>query len=109
MECMRFRPYARNRIKHTYNVHAQLRTTLWLYLLSPDASTWSGICYGNVAVCVCVCHANDYHVLYPYLPENQYQHYHLRQRPHSKAIIPIAMYVHRLGLYCILLRVFLYP
>jgi len=96
--------------------------------------------------------------LYPYLPENQYQHYHLRQRSHNKALIPkttylsdrlyhshavqelllaycytvllychhpsclccllfwrrspfinffIAMYVHRLGLYCILLRVFL--
>jgi len=28
-----------------------------------------------------------YHVLYPYLPENQYQHYHLRQRPHNKALI----------------------
>jgi len=30
---------------------------------------------------------NSYHVLYPYLPENQYQHYHLRQRPHNKALI----------------------
>jgi len=28
-----------------------------------------------------------YHVLYPYLPENQYQHYHLRQRPHNKALL----------------------
>ena len=30
---------------------------------------------------------NSYHVLYPYLPENQYQHYHLRQRPHNKTLI----------------------
>ena len=27
---------------------------------------------------------NSYHVLYPYLPENQYQHYHLRQRLQTK-------------------------
>ena len=31
----------------------------------------------------------SYHVLYPYLPENQYQHYHLRQRLHNKALIPV--------------------
>ena len=36
---------------------------------------------------------NSYHVLYPYLPENQYQHYHLRQRPHSKALIPKTTYL----------------
>ena len=27
---------------------------------------------------------NSCHVLYPYLPEHQYQHYHLRQRRHNK-------------------------
>jgi len=31
---------------------------------------------------------NTYHVLYPYLPENQYQHYYLRKRPHNKALVP---------------------
>jgi len=36
---------------------------------------------------------NSYHVLYPYLPENQYQHYHLRQRPHNKALIPKTTYL----------------
>jgi len=35
---------------------------------------------------------NSYHVLYPYLPENQYQHYHLRQRFHNKALIPKTTY-----------------
>jgi len=35
---------------------------------------------------------NSYHVLYPYLPENQYQHYHFRQRPHNKALIPKTTY-----------------
>ena len=28
-----------------------------------------------------------------YLPENQYQHYHLRQRPHNKAIVPKTTYL----------------
>ena len=28
-----------------------------------------------------------------YLPENKYQHYHLRQRPHNKALIPITTYL----------------
>ena len=36
---------------------------------------------------------NSYHVLYPYLPENQYQQYHLRQRPHNKALIPKTTYL----------------
>jgi len=36
---------------------------------------------------------NSYHVLYPYLPENQYQNYHLRQRPHNKAVIPKTTYL----------------
>ena len=36
---------------------------------------------------------NCYHVLYPYLPENQYQHYHLRQRLHNKALIPKTTYL----------------
>ena len=36
---------------------------------------------------------NSYHVLYPYLPENQYQHYHLRQRLHNKALIPKTTYL----------------
>ena len=36
---------------------------------------------------------NRYHVLYPYLPENQYQHYHLRQRPQNKALIPKTTYL----------------
>ena len=36
---------------------------------------------------------NSYHVLYPYLPENQYQHYHLRQRPHNKALIRKTTYL----------------
>ena len=36
---------------------------------------------------------NSYHVLYPYLPENQYQHYHLRQRRHNKALIPKTTYL----------------
>ena len=36
---------------------------------------------------------NSYHALYPYLPENQYQHYHLRQRPHNKALIPKTTYL----------------
>jgi len=31
---------------------------------------------------------NSRHVLYPYLPENQYLHCHRRQRPHNKALIP---------------------
>ena len=34
-----------------------------------------------------------YHVLYLYLPENQCQHYHLRQRPHNKALIPKTTYL----------------
>jgi len=61
-----------------------------------------------------------------YLPENEYQHYRLRQRPHNKALIPkttylfcyfrdvypfiffiIAIYVHHLRLYCVLFRRFL--
>ena len=36
---------------------------------------------------------NSYHVLYPYLPESQYQHYHLRQRRHNKALIPKTTYL----------------
>jgi len=36
---------------------------------------------------------NSYHVLYPYLPENQYRHYHLRQRLHNKALIPKTTYL----------------
>ena len=36
---------------------------------------------------------NSYHVLYPYLPENQYQHYHLRQRLHNKVLIPKTTYL----------------
>ena len=36
---------------------------------------------------------NSYHVLYPYLPENQYQRYHLRQRLHNKALIPKTTYL----------------
>ena len=36
---------------------------------------------------------NSYHVLYPYLQENQYQHYHLRQRPHNKALLPKTTYL----------------
>jgi len=36
---------------------------------------------------------NSYHVLYPYLPENQYQHYYLTQRPHNKALIPKTTYL----------------
>jgi len=36
---------------------------------------------------------NSYHVLYTYLPESQYQHYRLRQRPHNKALIPKATYL----------------
>jgi len=36
---------------------------------------------------------NNNHVLYPYLPENQYQHSHLRQRPHNKALIPKTTYL----------------
>jgi len=36
---------------------------------------------------------NSYHVLNPYLPENQYQHYHLRQRLHNKALIPKTTYL----------------
>jgi len=36
---------------------------------------------------------NSYHVLYPYLPESQYQHYHLRQRQHNKALIPKTTYL----------------
>ena len=36
---------------------------------------------------------NSYHVLYPYIPENQYKHYHLRQRPHNKALIPKTTYL----------------
>jgi len=36
---------------------------------------------------------DSYHALYPYLPENQYQHYHLRQRPHNKALIPKTTYL----------------
>jgi len=36
---------------------------------------------------------NTYHILYPYLPENQHQHYHLRQRPHNKALIPKTTYL----------------
>jgi len=35
---------------------------------------------------------NSY-VLYPYLPENQYQHYRLKQRPHNKALIPKTTYL----------------
>ena len=36
---------------------------------------------------------NSYHVLYPYLPENQYQYYHLRQRPHNETLIPKTTYL----------------
>ena len=36
---------------------------------------------------------NSYHVLYPYIPENQYQHYHLRQRLHNKTLIPKTTYL----------------
>jgi len=36
---------------------------------------------------------NSYHVLYPYLPENHYQHYRLRQHPHNKALIPKTTYL----------------
>jgi len=36
---------------------------------------------------------NSYHVLYPYLPESQYQHYHLRQRRRNKALIPKTTYL----------------
>jgi len=32
-------------------------------------------------------------VLYLYLPENQYQHYHLRQRQHNNALIPKTTYL----------------
>ena len=35
---------------------------------------------------------NSYHGLYPYLPENQYQHYHLRQRLYNRALIPKTTY-----------------
>jgi len=35
----------------------------------------------------------SYHVLYPYLPENQYQHSHLRQRQRNKALIPKTTYL----------------
>ena len=33
----------------------------------------------------------SFHV--PYLPESQYQHYHLRQRRHNKALIPKTTYL----------------
>ena len=36
---------------------------------------------------------NSYHVLYPYLPENQYQHYHLRQLLHNEALIRKTTYL----------------
>ena len=36
---------------------------------------------------------NSYHVLYPYLPENQYQHYHILGNPHNKALIPKTTYL----------------
>ena len=36
---------------------------------------------------------NSYHVLYPYLSENQYQHHYLRQHPHNKALIPKTTYL----------------
>jgi len=36
---------------------------------------------------------NSCHVLHPYLPKNQYQHYHLRQRLHNKALIPKTTYL----------------
>ena len=36
---------------------------------------------------------NSYHVLYPYLPENKYQHYRLRHCPHNKALIPKTSYL----------------
>ena len=36
---------------------------------------------------------NSYHVLCPYLPESQYQLYHIRQRRHNKALIPKTTYL----------------
>ena len=36
---------------------------------------------------------NSCHVLYLYLPESQYQHYHVGQSPYNKALMPKTAFI----------------